>query len=171
MDIKPIFKERLKARRKELKISQQTLAEKSGANQSQISAFEHGDSTPNLEIAVSIAKELDISLDKLCGLDADSKEITPFQWLVFTDKLLSNPPKIEHKPTVELSASNAALSFHGEIMEQFLKAYDAIRSIRDQLPPEMYQQTLYSVLHNYSQYFEPGFQRFTKGATVPPSHL
>ena len=55
MDIKPIFKERLKARRKELKISQQTLAEKSGANQSQISAFEHGDSTPNLEIAVSIA--------------------------------------------------------------------------------------------------------------------
>jgi hypothetical protein len=55
-------------------------------------------------------------------------------------------------------------------MEQFLKAYDAIRSIRDQLPPEMYQQTLYSVLHNYSQYFEPGLQIITKGANpaTPP---
>lgn len=171
MDIKPIFKERLKARRKELKISQQALADACGANQSQISAYENGESTPNLEVAAAMAKTLGISLDELCGLDADSKGITPFQWLVFTDRLLTNPPQIEKKPIVEYSASNLALTFHGEAMEQFFKAYDAIRSIRDQLPPEVYAQTLNSVLQKYCKFFEPGFSQYTRGANVPPTSL
>ena len=59
------FAENMKARRKELKLSQVSLSFKSGVPQQTISAVERGDRIPNAETMMLIAKGLKCSVDYL----------------------------------------------------------------------------------------------------------
>lgn len=59
------FAENMKARRKELKMTQVALSKKSGVPQSTVSAVERGDRIPTMETIQMIAKGLRCSVDFL----------------------------------------------------------------------------------------------------------
>jgi len=59
--------ERLRKRRKTLKISQQELAEALGVTAQHISALEQGKRTPSLPFLAKLAEELGVSIDYLLG--------------------------------------------------------------------------------------------------------
>lgn len=68
------FAQRLKAARLKRGISQKHLAERVGIRSATLSAYENVEAekrvTPSLENAVALARELEVSLDYLCGIDA-----------------------------------------------------------------------------------------------------
>ena len=57
-----LFAARLKARRKELKLTQQAVFEKTGIAISYISNLEKGEVNPSLEIMASLARALEVEL-------------------------------------------------------------------------------------------------------------
>src|SRR5262249_15974572 len=59
--------DRIKERRKTLKINQQDLSEKTGLAQSQISRYETDDNEPTGEILLLLAEALDTTTDWLLG--------------------------------------------------------------------------------------------------------
>ncbi len=62
------FHIRLKALRKESKMTQETLAKKLGYGSSTISNYESGHNQPSINDLTKIAKEFDVSLDYLLGV-------------------------------------------------------------------------------------------------------
>ena len=50
------------------------LSEASGVSTNTISAYKRGTREPQLSIALALAKALDISMDKLCGLNSSNGE-------------------------------------------------------------------------------------------------
>lgn len=181
MDIKPIFAEKLKEARTKAKINQATLAGYCGINQSSVSSFEKGTATPNLEVAANMAERLGVSLNWLCGFGEQTQSITSLQWLCYTERLISTPPKIEHKAIVRFQNSGqqidnksvATLSFYGEKMHQFFTAYAAIRGTREQVGAEVYESLINTLFEKYSDFFTPGFEQFTEGAhtATPPYNI
>lgn len=75
-----IFAKRLKIARLQRDIKQKELAEKIGVRSATVSAYENENeskrATPSLENAIAIAKELNVSLDYLCGLEDLKKDET-----------------------------------------------------------------------------------------------
>ncbi len=74
MRTKEIFAERLHIARRRKRLKQRELAERIGLSYQSISAYENVDKcgntkSPSLEHAVAIAKELEVSLDWLCGIE------------------------------------------------------------------------------------------------------
>lgn len=65
--VKKVFCERLKQAREKKNISLKTLRENIGVSQSAMSHYANGTTLPTLDIAMKIAKELDVSVDWLCG--------------------------------------------------------------------------------------------------------
>jgi transcriptional regulator with XRE-family HTH domain len=65
-----IFARRLVKARKDKHLSPEKLAKKIGLSGTAIRNYERGSATPNLQNAATIAKELDVSIDWLCGGDA-----------------------------------------------------------------------------------------------------
>ena len=69
------FAKRMKTARLQHDIKQKDLAERIGVRSATISAYENENeskrATPSLENAFAIAKELNVSLDYLCGLEAE----------------------------------------------------------------------------------------------------
>ena len=63
------FSEKVKKAREDKGISQSELARRVGVNQRMISMMEDGYKAPGLMLAKSIAKELNVSLDYLVGLE------------------------------------------------------------------------------------------------------
>ena len=63
--------EQIKARRTELNITQQDLADRLNVSRSAISNWETNKNYPDLQIIVQISEELQVSLDKLLKGDAD----------------------------------------------------------------------------------------------------
>ena len=63
-----MFSNNLKQARKGQKITQAALGKAVGVSAQTISAYENGEKQPSLDKAAAIAEELDISLDKLCGV-------------------------------------------------------------------------------------------------------
>lgn len=63
------FSQNLKAARESAKLSQKELAQQIGITSATISAYENGVKNPSLEIALGLAKALNISVDDLCGTD------------------------------------------------------------------------------------------------------
>ena len=61
-----ILKNRLKEIRAEKKLSQQSLAEKCGFSNTTLSSYENGKKTPGLVTLANIAKELNVSIERLC---------------------------------------------------------------------------------------------------------
>jgi len=66
------FGKNLAAVRKEKKITQQVLSDATGFDKRMISRWEGGNTKPNIEAAVTLAKALDVSLDILTGLNQSS---------------------------------------------------------------------------------------------------
>lgn len=70
------FAKRMKTARLQRDIKQKDLAERIGVRSATVSAYENENESkraiPSLENAFAIAKELNVSLDYLCGLDAET---------------------------------------------------------------------------------------------------
>ncbi|MBK8024772.1 MAG: helix-turn-helix transcriptional regulator [Chloroflexi bacterium] len=64
---------RLRARRTELGLTQEALAERAEVNQSTVSLLERGEQTPTLTSVIALTKSLDVSLDWLLGMSDDVK--------------------------------------------------------------------------------------------------
>lgn len=67
------FPARLKSLRKNLHISQTSLAEAIGVTLKQIQRYESGENAPTLSVLISLADYFDVSLDYLCGRSDDPK--------------------------------------------------------------------------------------------------
>lgn len=181
MGIKEEFASQLKKARSKAGVTQTELADYCGVKQSTISAYEKGTTTPDLEVAAKLAEKLGVSLDWLCGFEKKPQEITPLQWLCYTERLISTPPKIQHEAIVRFQNSNqqidnkpvAALSFYGEKMHQFFTAYAAIRGTREQVGKEVYESLINTLFEKYSDFFMPGYEQYTTGAptATPPTWL
>jgi transcriptional regulator with XRE-family HTH domain len=63
--------DRLRARRQELRLTQEQLSEQTGVTQSTISQLERGEQIPTLRSLVVLAKALDVPIDWLLGVEAD----------------------------------------------------------------------------------------------------
>lgn len=70
------FGEKMKIVRKTKHITQTELSKKIGLRPNAMSYYEHGTSTPSLNTAYLIAKELNVSLDYLVGLKEENSPIT-----------------------------------------------------------------------------------------------
>lgn len=68
-----IISARLKAIRKEHKLTQQTFADKFGISQSSYSGYESGTIAPTLFFLIQVAKEYKISMDYLTGISKEKK--------------------------------------------------------------------------------------------------
>ena len=68
-----IFAERIKALRKQKKISQQKMAELIGIDVRLYQYYESNEKCPSLSNALNIAVALSVSLDYLCGLTEKSE--------------------------------------------------------------------------------------------------
>lgn len=66
-EYKEIFHKRLKATRKKLGLSQETVAAEIGITQSQLSKFELGTREPNIEQIGQLAKYYNVTIDWLFG--------------------------------------------------------------------------------------------------------
>ena len=73
-NIKETFSERLRHIRKSKKITQQELADKLEIDIKSVSRWENG-SVPTIELAVSLSKALDVSLNELLGIE-DNNSVT-----------------------------------------------------------------------------------------------
>lgn len=80
MDFMKIFKENLRKRREELRLTQENLAEKAGLSYTFISQLERGEKEPSLRTAHKIARALKTSIDVLIS-EKESDEIATKQLL------------------------------------------------------------------------------------------
>ena len=67
------FGERLKAARKRLQLTQQTMAEKINVGQGALSAWENGAKVPNILSIINLCEAFDLSLDDLLDLKIEKK--------------------------------------------------------------------------------------------------
>lgn len=63
------FAERLKELREENQLSQRTLAKELGVSQAAIARWENNLQTPNIDIAIIVAKYFNVTTDYLLGLE------------------------------------------------------------------------------------------------------
>ena len=91
---------RLRISRELKRMQQKEVSEKTGISKSSLSNYETGDSVPSMHNLIDLADLYGVTLDYLCGRDADEALIT---------KGLT-PPQIEavHRITEELRAANRA---------------------------------------------------------------
>ena len=84
------FGERLMELRKSRGLSQESLGDMIDVTRQTVSKWERGDSTPELEKLIELARVFDVSLDELAGLErkaaeggseqADDAACTPWRW-------------------------------------------------------------------------------------------
>lgn len=63
------FRDNLRIRRLQLRMSQLDLAKKIGVTQTAIWQYENGEATPKIEIALRLAKALGMTVEQLAGED------------------------------------------------------------------------------------------------------
>jgi transcriptional regulator with XRE-family HTH domain len=173
MDIRQIFPSRLKEARTRTGLSQSELAKRCGISQGTMSGFENGSSVPNLEVAADLAETLGVSIDWLCGFEAS--DVTPLQWLRFTDKLLTTQAasrtksiKLCMKPENNI---DAAIAFSGIGMEQFFTAYSALYSTRKQIG-DLYETVITALMQKYAYLFSPDtVEVCAPDPATPPQNL
>ncbi len=173
-DMKKTFAKRLKDARKEKGVSQKELAEKCGSKQNTISTYENEKSgeTPSLQLACLIADALGVPIGWLCGYDEDSRNITGYQWLVYLDDLLNNPPAIQNKSLISLDDSlnnTVALMFSNDEMMAFFQKYKAIQEFRE-IDIDLYKAARKKLFEKYGFLFQAGYQMTMTGTPVchPP---
>ncbi|SRR5258708_5740978 len=67
-----IVPERLRARRQELRLTQEEVAERTSTNQSTISQLERGEQSPTVRSLVNLAQALGTSMEWLLGLSENA---------------------------------------------------------------------------------------------------
>lgn len=69
-----ILAERIKKRRKELRLNQGDLGELLGTNQTQVSRYETGENDPTAVVLLALAKALETTPNWLLGFDEEGIE-------------------------------------------------------------------------------------------------
>ena len=170
-DIKAIFGERLKEARTKKKKTQQDIAGCCQTQQSAVSAFEKGTTAPNLEVAAEIANYLGVTIDWLCGFDDKNRDISPYQWIKYMDKLISKAPEIHGKSIISLALDSRkpddiSLVFSGNDMQKFFSAYYGIQQLKE-VDNDLYEAALEKLCEKYKHLFTPGIKVYERGEDVP----
>lgn len=152
-----IFAERLKAARMKKHISQAELAKAVGVSAATISSYEtpNGAKVPALDKAASIASELEISLDWLCGKECTGKvKITDFDAETYLRSLIVVITEMTNSfcEFTEEDLGNITISNHFII--HFLKqCIDVLKVYRNgTLTKELYETCIEKIISNYSDY-------------------
>ena len=75
MDYRTVISENIKRRMKELKITQNELAEKIGVKQAAISKWCLGTQAPDTDLLVPVCEALSLSLNELFGVDDINEDV------------------------------------------------------------------------------------------------
>ena len=111
-----IISARLKAIRKEHKLTQQAFADKFGISQSSYSGYESGTIAPTLFFLIQVAKEYNISMDYLTGISKGKEGLVEDELSnMFTDMII-NPCKQEGASKLEMM-EGVYLGFQEQIRE------------------------------------------------------
>ena len=101
---------RIRVRRRQLKISQNNLAETTGLSVPYISLVENGKKNPSLHAIMKISKSLDLSLDYLLGLSSSD----PRRLQSEVSKLLADCSESEQKLLLDfLQVTKSLLAEYG----------------------------------------------------------
>lgn len=163
---KATFATNLKAARKQRDITQDKLATESHVEQNVISAYENGKYAPNLENAMKLAQALGVSVDSLCGISSEEREITPFQFISYIMTLNEKPSsavKVKifpnpHSLNPDKSHPVATIEFVGSEMHDFFNALEAYNGIKKQIGEDNYNKSVKMVLEAYQDCFNAGWK-------------
>ena len=161
------FKKRLKARREEMGLTQTQLATESGCHQSKISDYENLEKNilPELFNAKNLAVALGVSLDWLCGISVEDREIEPSQFIQYILRLIDNTPssmniKVTPNPRLIVITDYpaATIEFCGEEMHSFFQALEAFKRIKEQIGDDNYKASEKMIVNQFQQCFAPGWK-------------
>lgn len=82
-----IFRQRMKARREELGLTQEQLSERSGVNLRKLQRVEEGTFPPKLDVAIDLAIGLDTSVEYLSGQTEDKRPVLNYEDLSIAEKI------------------------------------------------------------------------------------
>lgn len=173
-DLKKEFAKNLKDARAKAGLTQLELAKLVGSKQNTISMYESdkGTQTPSLQLAYQIANALNVSIDWLCGIDPESN-ISSYQWLIYLDELVNNPPENQNRKTICLDDglnNGVALMFLSDEMKEFFRQYKALQELRNTLDNEVYTAARKALFEKNKKLFESGYKETVMGVTIahPP---
>lgn len=138
--IQKTFGENLFALMTAKKITQKELAAAVGVTAATLSSYKNGSKSPTLPVAAAIAKELNVSLDWLCGLNemrSENSENTTFSDIIrmLTDlsrliklDLMTNY-EVNHDATAGLNA--IYMRIDDGVMDSFLKEWKQVKELFD----------------------------------------
>lgn len=107
-----MFADRIKAARKQKKISQEKLSEMLNVSQSAISSYESGARKPDIDFLPQIAKALDVSVSYLLGRDEGQPQPAPKYSTDQRKEIVLK--KLEKKSLAQLEAILVALGDDGK---------------------------------------------------------
>ena len=138
---------RLNELRKGTGLTQLQFAQQIGATQSALSSFERGDRLPTLDMLMSIATTMKVSLDWLCGLSdikAPNSGIKTYSDLIKTIMLLEKTPEVPLEIIKEEISyiggfglgprAKLKLCIADDELAKFYDEWQEISSIRDKTP-------------------------------------
>lgn len=160
------FAERLKQIREEKKMTQKAFSEYLDIKQQTLSGYEIGKISPSLEVALTIAQKLEVSLDWLCGLSNERNNSAKrfgtygeaFQQLVKIDKTI----RINVNQTTLGGEYQPVITFNGDyIVRAFLKDWGKMLTL---LHDKIIDESLYDLWVNQQVEFynvDPGDEEET----------
>ena len=135
---KKTFSKVVSEARKNKRITIKELADICGVSASAINRYMAGKSLPTLEIAVRMAKAVDVSLDKIFGLHNDDSQLAD-AFLLISDLMMTKGDYLyladfdQERKTIFITPE----TFHGAIdFESWAKLVDLYR--QNIIPKEMY---------------------------------
>ena len=140
------FAENLQTLRKQKNLSQEGLAELLGVSRQAVSKWELGEGYPEVDKLLTIAKELNISLDSLMGIDAipdesssSSSEIrifSPNEGITVSTSMVTRSSEFKNgkdSPKLALFASTGVSSIMGSPQNKFLAWYKNLEDISNEI--------------------------------------
>ena len=172
------FGKTLKELRNSKGLTQKELGDKIYVDQSVISSYEKGSRMQSIgaDNLMKLAQALDTTMDHLCGLNPDEREITASQWFAYTVKLLNDPPSYLYPnipapeeneppnhsvlPLVKAeNGENVSIVFSGKDMRMFFNAYFALKeSMCGNIDESTYNNLIKTLFDSYSQFFTVGWR-------------
>lgn len=145
----------LKRFREKRVITQKTLAEKAGTTPTTISAYEKGIKNPSLDTAISIAKVLDISLDKLCGILPDESAFVNYGDVIKSMMEISEKVRI----TIGFNEEEniGSMTFEDHYIGSFLNNWSKIKEMYENnvINTDLYFAWVEKQLRDYSKTLLP----------------
>ncbi len=138
--IQKTFGENLFALMTAKKITQKELAAAVGVTAATLSSYKNGSKSPTLPVAAAIAKELNVSLDWLCGLNdirSENSENTTFSDIIRTLTDLSRMIKLDLMTDYEVNNDTTCgmdpiyMRIDSGVMNSFLKEWKQVKGLFD----------------------------------------